>query len=81
MLFNDSLFISALQFVEIPRKSFYVRFYKEKQSEMLHSCFFQRLTLNTKKSDVCRCDFKGRDRILESNIKLITKTLNIYKPI
>ena len=34
-------------------------FCKEKQSEILHSRFYQRLTLNTKKSDIYRCDIKS----------------------
>ena len=32
----------------------------EMQSEILHNCFYQRLTLNTKKSGICRCNFKQR---------------------
>ena len=46
-MLNDSLFISL-----------FVYFRKEKQSEILHSRFYQRLTLKTKKSDIRRCDFK-----------------------
>ena len=40
-------------------KSFKVSFCKEKQSEILDSCFYQRHTLNTKKSDICHCEFKN----------------------
>ena len=29
----------------------------EKQSEILHSRFYHRLTLNSKKSDICRGNF------------------------
>ena len=39
-------------------KSFLVSFCKEKQSETLHSRFYQRPTLITKKPpNICHCDF------------------------
>ena len=38
-------------------KSFLSQFCKEKQSEILCSYFYQKLTLNTKKSNICRSDF------------------------
>ena len=57
IMFNDSLLILLSQFVAIPEKAFWVSFSKEKQSENLQSGFYQRLTLNTKKSDTCHCDF------------------------
>ena len=56
-MLNDSLFISLSQFTAIPKQDFYVSFCKEKQFKILHSHFYQRLTLNTKKSDICCCDF------------------------
>ena len=40
-------------------KSFLSQFLQKKQPEILHSRFYQRLTLITKKSDICRCDFKS----------------------
>ena len=39
-------------------KKFLSQFLQRKQSEILHSCFYQRLALNNKKSDICRCDSK-----------------------
>ena len=57
IMFNDSLLILLSQFVAIPEKAFWASFCKEKQSDILHSRFYQRLTLNTKKSDTCRCNF------------------------
>ena len=39
-----------------------------------HSCFYQRLTLNTRKSDICRCDFN-----INMNINIILVWNHKYK--
>ena len=49
IMLYDSLFISMSQFVAIPSKAFWVSFSKEKQSQIMHSHLYQKLTLNTKK--------------------------------
>ena len=57
-ILNGSLFISLSQFATIPLKAFWVSFCKEKISELFHSRFYLRLTLNTKISGICIWDFK-----------------------
>ena len=47
-MLNDSFFFVAI--CCNTEKAFLVSFCKEKQSEILHSRFYKRLTLNTKKS-------------------------------
>ena len=42
----------------VPEKAFWASFCREKQPEILLICFYGRLTLNTKKSDICHCDLK-----------------------
>ena len=49
IMFNDSLFILLSQFVAYLKKFLYVRFYKEKQFEILRSYIYQRLTTKTRK--------------------------------
>ena len=48
IMLNDSLFMSSSQFVTIPWKA-QLSFCKIKQSDILHSYFYQRRTPNTKK--------------------------------
>ena len=45
--------------VAICSNSLKVSFCKEKQSQVLHSRFYQRFALNTKKSDICRLNFNA----------------------
>ena len=57
IMLNDSFFISLWQFLQYLKKAFSGSFCKEKESEIFHSHFYQKLALNTKKSDICCCDF------------------------
>ena len=57
-MFNDSLFISLSQSVEISSKALHIGFYKGRQSETKH-CFFDQIqTPNIKKPDTCLWVFK-----------------------
>ena len=50
-MINDSLLIFMSQLIAIPEIAFFCR---EKHYEILHSRFYQRITLHTKQSDICR---------------------------
>ena len=49
-MINDSLLIFMSQLIAIPEIAFFCR---ENYYEILHSRFYQRITLHTKQSDIC----------------------------
>ena len=77
MMFNDSLFISLSQFVAILEKPLKVSFYKERQSEMLDSYFYQRHTPITKKLDICLWVFNNLNKLQKFNPLLLL--VNCFK--